>query len=72
MSNGGNKYGNADLPCELGSGAEGPNHSFNNVVGGGMIGKNLYNSHFLGPRKNLHLCFGCIDITELISEINVN
>ncbi|PON48406.1 MraZ [Trema orientale] len=37
MSNGGNKYGNADLPCELGSGAEGPNHSFNNVVGGGMI-----------------------------------
>ena len=39
MSNGGNKYGNADLPCELGSGAEGPDHSSINVVGGGMIGK---------------------------------
>ncbi|XP_062073787.1 uncharacterized protein LOC133778004 [Humulus lupulus] len=36
-SNGGNKYGNADLPCELGSGAEAPVDSFDNVVGGGMI-----------------------------------
>ncbi|KAL5551245.1 hypothetical protein UlMin_001421 [Ulmus minor] len=37
MSNGGNKYGNADLPCELGSGAEGPDHSYGDAVGGGMI-----------------------------------
>ncbi|KAJ4846828.1 hypothetical protein Tsubulata_004625 [Turnera subulata] len=37
VSNGGNKYGNADLPCELGSGTEGPNSSYGNVVGGGMI-----------------------------------
>lgn len=39
VCNGGNEYGNADLPCELGSGAEGPNPSYGNVVGGGMIGK---------------------------------
>ncbi|TQD76240.1 hypothetical protein C1H46_038219 [Malus baccata] len=37
VCNGGNEYGNADLPCELGSGAEGPNLSYGNVVGGGMI-----------------------------------
>ncbi|KAI4315173.1 hypothetical protein L6164_028014 [Bauhinia variegata] len=37
MSNGGNKYGNANLPCELGSGTEGPNSSYGHVVGGGMI-----------------------------------
>ncbi|XP_011018659.1 PREDICTED: uncharacterized protein LOC105121628 isoform X1 [Populus euphratica] len=37
MSNGGNKYGNADLPCELGSGTQGPNQSYGNVLGGGMI-----------------------------------
>lgn len=39
MSNGGNTYGSANLPCELGSGAEGPNQSYGNVVGGGIIGK---------------------------------
>ncbi|ONI06251.1 hypothetical protein PRUPE_5G049600 [Prunus persica] len=37
VCNGGNEYGNADLPCELGSGAEGPSPSYGNVVGGGMI-----------------------------------
>nr|XP_048319674.1 uncharacterized protein LOC107405408 [Ziziphus jujuba var. spinosa] len=37
MSNGGNTYGSANLPCELGSGAEGPNQSYGNVVGGGII-----------------------------------
>jgi hypothetical protein len=37
VSNGGNKYGNADLPCELGSGTEGPDQSYGHV-GGGMIG----------------------------------
>ncbi|KAJ6963023.1 hypothetical protein NC652_001602 [Populus alba x Populus x berolinensis] len=37
VSNGGNKYGNADLPCELGSGTQGPNQSYGNVIGGGMI-----------------------------------
>ncbi|XP_027360081.1 uncharacterized protein LOC113868583 [Abrus precatorius] len=34
---GGNEYGNAVLPCELGSGSEGPNESYGHVVGGGMI-----------------------------------
>lgn len=38
MSDGGNKYGDANLPCELGSGTEGPNRSYGNVIGGGMIG----------------------------------
>ncbi|MBA0718588.1 hypothetical protein Golax_006329 [Gossypium laxum] len=37
VSNGGHEYGDADLPCELGSGAEGPTHSFGHVFGGGMI-----------------------------------
>jgi hypothetical protein len=37
VSNGGNKYGNADLPCELGSGTEGPDQSYGHA-GGGMIG----------------------------------
>ncbi|KAJ6714886.1 EPHRIN TYPE-B RECEPTOR [Salix viminalis] len=37
VSNGGNKYGNADLPCELGSGTQGPNQSYGNIIGGGMI-----------------------------------
>ncbi|KAG8634220.1 uncharacterized protein LOC110604465 isoform X1 [Manihot esculenta] len=37
VSDGGNKYGDADLPCELGSGTEGPDQSYGNVVGGGMI-----------------------------------
>lgn len=35
---GGSEYGNAILPCELGSGTEGPNESYGHVVGGGMIG----------------------------------
>ncbi|KAH9776795.1 Ephrin rec like domain-containing protein [Citrus sinensis] len=37
LINGGHKYGNADLPCELGSGAEGPNESYAPAIGGGMI-----------------------------------
>lgn len=37
MSGGGKKYGSADLPCELGSGSEGPNESHGHVTGGGMI-----------------------------------
>ncbi|XP_028079386.1 uncharacterized protein LOC114281136 isoform X3 [Camellia sinensis] len=37
VAKGGNRYGDADLPCELGSGTEGPNDSNGNVAGGGMI-----------------------------------
>ncbi|XP_051114484.1 uncharacterized protein LOC127240078 [Andrographis paniculata] len=37
MSEGGPRYGSADLPCELGSGTEGPNRSNGYVSGGGMI-----------------------------------
>ncbi|CAI0388569.1 unnamed protein product [Linum tenue] len=37
LIDGGNAYGNADLPCELGSGTEGPNQSYRNIIGGGMI-----------------------------------
>jgi len=39
ISEGGSRYGNADLPCELGSGSEGPNESYGHAAGGGMIGK---------------------------------
>jgi uncharacterized membrane protein YgcG len=46
VSNGGNKYGKADLPCELGSGTEGPNQSYGNVIGGGMIGIIFINHKF--------------------------
>ncbi|CAN1248608.1 hypothetical protein LINPERPRIM_LOCUS6806 [Linum perenne] len=37
LSDGGNVYGSADLPCELGSGTEGPDQSYGTVIGGGMI-----------------------------------
>ncbi|KAK6129455.1 hypothetical protein DH2020_036804 [Rehmannia glutinosa] len=37
LSEGGQRYGNADLPCELGSGTEGSNLSDGYVAGGGMI-----------------------------------
>lgn len=37
VSEGGDKYGSAELPCELGSGTEGPNESYGHVAGGGMI-----------------------------------
>lgn len=37
VSNGGEEYGDADLPCELGSGTEGPSPSYGRVFGGGMI-----------------------------------
>lgn len=45
MSKGGKEYGNADLPCELGSGIKGPNRSYDDVVGGGMIGKDSEKSN---------------------------
>ncbi|XAR70587.1 hypothetical protein NMG60_11027490 [Bertholletia excelsa] len=37
VTKGGNRYGDADLPCELGSGTDGPSDSYGNVAGGGMI-----------------------------------
>ncbi|KAJ8632040.1 hypothetical protein MRB53_025376 [Persea americana] len=37
QSEGGRKYGDADLPCELGSGTGEPSESNGNVIGGGMI-----------------------------------
>ncbi|KAK4802153.1 hypothetical protein SAY86_000356 [Trapa natans] len=37
VCNGGLDYGSADLPCELGSGTQGPNQSYGHMVGGGMI-----------------------------------
>ncbi|XP_011082373.1 uncharacterized protein LOC105165163 isoform X2 [Sesamum indicum] len=37
LSEGGLEYGSADLPCELGSGTQGPNESAGYVAGGGMI-----------------------------------
>ncbi|XP_052209354.1 uncharacterized protein LOC127812869 isoform X2 [Diospyros lotus] len=37
MAKGGDIYGDADLPCELGSGTEGPNDTNGNAAGGGMI-----------------------------------
>lgn len=38
VCSGGIDYGNADLPCELGSGTEGPNQTYGQTVGGGIIG----------------------------------
>ncbi|KAL8064669.1 hypothetical protein ABFX02_01G106300 [Erythranthe guttata] len=37
LSEGGQRYGSADLPCELGSGTEDPYQSDGYVVGGGII-----------------------------------
>lgn len=37
VCSGGTDYGNADLPCELGSGTEGPNQTYGQTVGGGII-----------------------------------
>ncbi|PIA31063.1 hypothetical protein AQUCO_05300111v1 [Aquilegia coerulea] len=37
LTEGGKNYGDADLPCELGSGSEGLSPSYGNVAGGGMI-----------------------------------
>ena len=39
VCNGGHTYGDPDFPCELGSGAESPDNSYGNVIGGGMIGQ---------------------------------
>lgn len=46
QSEGGRKYGDADLPCELGSGTGEPSESNGNVLGGGMIGKNFSHDMF--------------------------
>jgi hypothetical protein len=54
VSNGGNKYGNADLPCELGSGTQGPNQSYGNVIGGGMIG-NIFINHKFNNKIFIHV-----------------
>ncbi|VFQ66404.1 unnamed protein product [Cuscuta campestris] len=37
MSEGGQKYGSADFPCELGSGTKSPVQSYEPVAGGGII-----------------------------------
>lgn len=37
VSKGGQRYGRADLPCELGSGSQGSNLSCERVIGGGII-----------------------------------
>ncbi|KAL8552848.1 hypothetical protein ACS0TY_001507 [Phlomoides rotata] len=37
LSEGGQRYGSADLPCELGSGTEGLNQSDGYIAGGGLI-----------------------------------
>ncbi|WZZ02138.1 hypothetical protein YC2023_074466 [Brassica napus] len=37
VCSGGHTYGDPDFPCELGSGAESPDNSYGNVIGGGMI-----------------------------------
>nr|GMD96105.1 Fiber protein [Ipomoea batatas] len=37
LSEGGQRYGSADLPCELGSGTAGPVQSYGPVAGGGII-----------------------------------
>lgn len=42
LSEGGQRYGRADFPCELGSGSEGPGQSNGPVIGGGIIGKKFY------------------------------
>lgn len=49
LSEGGGIYGNANLPCELGSGSEGLNESYGHVAGGGMIGK------YISINKNILL-----------------
>lgn len=51
ISEGGSSYGNACLPCELGSGSEGPNESYGHVAGGGMIGKHI--SYYLLERLRM-------------------
>lgn len=42
LSEGGQRYGSADLPCELGSGTAGPVQSYGPVAGGGIIGRDYY------------------------------
>lgn len=37
LTDGGQRYGDADLPCELGSGSEGPSQSDEVVSGGGIL-----------------------------------
>lgn len=55
---GGNEYGNASLPCELGSGTKAPNESYGHVIGGGMIGKCLNTFVFICLKGQVGvLCF---------------
>lgn len=56
MSDGGHKYGDADLPCELGSGTEGPDQSYGNVIGGGMIGNILVDNNLFDLILIMLLC----------------
>lgn len=48
LIDGGRKYGDADLPCELGSGSSGSSESLENVAGGGMIGALSFYYKFVG------------------------
>ncbi|XP_010518683.1 PREDICTED: uncharacterized protein LOC104798344 isoform X2 [Tarenaya hassleriana] len=52
VCNGGHTYGDPDFPCELGSGAEGPDKSYRDVIGGGMIV--IGSIHFPLSILNLH------------------
>lgn len=55
ISEGGSSYGNANFPCELGSGSEGPNESYGHVSGGGLIGK--HRSHCHASATNSYFAF---------------
>lgn len=68
MSDGGNKYGDADLPCELGSGTEGPDQSYGNVVGGGMIGNISIDVMFHCKKKKPSLY--CSPLTTMLADIS--
>lgn len=58
LIDGGPEYGDADLPCELGSGSVGPSDSAENVVGGGMIGQCFFHLNtFLSDKY--HLAYSC-------------
>lgn len=52
---GGQEYGDADLPCELGSGSVGPSGSLESTAGGGLIG--WYFLHATALNLNLRFIF---------------
>lgn len=64
LINGGHKYGNADLPCELGSGAEGPNESYAPAIGGGMIGMYLIFLRMISFREYFLFLFLLCEISK--------